>query len=1512
MKKTKRFLSMLLTLCMILSAVPSIAFATETSEPPGLSGNCGAEDGGSNLTWEIEMSTNTLTINGQGAMADYFLLEDGSGQKGDFSTAPWFAYDWSYFYDEFKAVERVIIGEEVTYIGDYAFFSDNKSEFIQSVYFCGDAPDLGTAVSLSVGLYYDDTDDYVEREVTFYYIEGKSGWTDSDAYDPETGTWNGYKLATWDGLQDKENIQVGDFITLGSFNNHPLLWQVISIENGKLKLFCSEILFKGEIDAAMHEVLAYANLVSGAWEGDSNWHTSDIRTYLNSTETSVSYKGADKDELPSYSSLPGFLSCFSAEELALISVTSHRSNVQYHRTLTDSDGGNAFATMDTFPNIINFEEEAYENLSYINTTEKVFLPSAMDLKKASESLSDNLYTEFAYDQIQKNYYVSGMQQGFWLREPVIFGSSYLFWGMYFLNTSDSELAGYATFYRGIRPMCYIQLDAEQKLSGNGTVGFPYALTFGSSGSNSSDKLQIVSRAPENRGVFSGDKLVVSMTFNREIESVQTGFSSGNFSIVRQIEEADGWKFETVYTLEDVANDVTIDGKTVTIDTSDVKWIPGETYYVQLGPKVITFKETDEQISISGTEWLFTTGMVSAGDFRGMYGSTFPYDDSYFTGRNSDIYNHDLAIASCNLAISAFNYSGAEAAGYQADIAGKTVKNMLEQLDFHKDNIDISSYEGKPTEISIASAIATKKLNVDSEDWTLLTIAVRGGNYEAEWGGNFWIGQSGNHVGFQGAANQIKNRLKAYIKDHPLEGNVAVWITGYSRAAATANLLSADLNTKAGASYVGLDVDSSNIYTYTFETPMGADESNLKTFDNIFNLVNPIDLVPKVAPSAWDFTRFGVDCMFPSSSTTSYYSDYLERVSMFYEAFTGKTLPGEFTAYQWNLDWDLDNPIPHIYMTNDIESTRRLQADFLESFINDGVCTDFMESRTQYYNELQSMLTDLLASFYSKTIDTEELKAQILSGLAGAVADWMIEHRLIKIVGRTPVKCVEKIAEVSGFERNDLAKRLAKILIESNAVDMTQEELAEDIRALLDTQRLLEFLVGHSEEIYTLLKNYRWLADAHRPEFCLAWMNTVTEGYMTSENGRKYRKLIVNCPVDIQVYDSTNVLVAAIIDNHVQDVPGSTIDTCIDENGQKIVILPTDETYKAEITATDKGTMTYSVSEYDLSLGKTTRIVNYFDVELTKGEKYSGTVEALEDDTPAEYPLQSKAGELIPVSEDLRGEDVERYTVQAKSTGSGVVNGGGIFNRGEYVLLTAFPEDGASFKGWYNRDKLVSTEAEYRFCVLEDVVVTAKFTSLEIDNDDSSSTGSAYPSKPIVSDKSETAAFSDVAADAYYADAVAWAVENGVTSGTTAATFTPNAVCTRAQMVTFLWRAAGSPAPRSASMPFADVAAEAYYRDAVLWAVEQGITSGTTATTFSPDNAVTRAQTVTLLWRAQKSPIVDAANPFADVAAEAYYHDAVLWAVEQGITSGTTATTFSPNNGCTRAQIVTFLWRMTGK
>lgn len=169
-------------------------------------------------------------------------------------------------------------------------------------------------------------------------------------------------------------------------------------------------------------------------------------------------------------------------------------------------------------------------------------------------------------------------------------------------------------------------------------------------------------------------------------------------------------------------------------------------------------------------------------------------------------------------------------------------------------------------------------------------------------------------------------------------------------------------------------------------------------------------------------------------------------------------------------------------------------------------------------------------------------------------------------------------------------------------------------------------------------------------------------------------------------------------------------------------------------------------------------------------------------------------------------------------------------------------------------------------------------------------------------------FMDVPKGSYYEKAVDWAVKNGITAGTGDNYFMPDGICTRAQAVTFLWRVAGSPTPKTEVMPFEDVPEGSYYYEAVLWATENEITVGTSATTFSPELTCSRAHIVSFLWRAAGYPSAGTVNPFADVPENAYYINAMLWAVKQEITVGTTPSTFSPDEGCTRAQIVTFLYR----
>ena len=259
---------------------------------------------------------------------------------------------------------------------------------------------------------------------------------------------------------------------------------------------------------------------------------------------------------------------------------------------------------------------------------------------------------------------------------------------------------------------------------------------------------------------------------------------------------------------------------------------------------------------------------------------------------------------------------------------------------------------------------------------------------------------------------------------------------------------------------------------------------------------------------------------------------------------------------------------------------------------------------------------------------------------------------------------------------------------------------------------------------------------------------------------------------------------------------------------------------------------------------------------------------------------------------VKGSATTEYSVTVSTDG----NGTAIADKtsaaaGTVVTLSATPKSGYTFKQWQVITGGVMIKDNKFTMPAGNVEVKAIFEK-----------NATPPPGPAVNP------FVDVPAGSFYYDAVLWAVEKGVTTGTSATTFEPDGSCTRAQAVTFLWRVAGCPAPKSAAMPFTDVKAGSFYYDAVLWAVENGITKGTSETTFEPEADCTRAQIVTLIWRAQKSPAAGTDNPFNDVKAGSFYETAVLWAVKAGVTKGTSAVTFEPEGICTRAQIVTLIWR----
>ena len=327
-------------------------------------------------------------------------------------------------------------------------------------------------------------------------------------------------------------------------------------------------------------------------------------------------------------------------------------------------------------------------------------------------------------------------------------------------------------------------------------------------------------------------------------------------------------------------------------------------------------------------------------------------------------------------------------------------------------------------------------------------------------------------------------------------------------------------------------------------------------------------------------------------------------------------------------------------------------------------------------------------------------------------------------------------------------------------------------------------------------------------------------------------------------------------------------------------------------------------------------------KMTDGSVYTETASHNWQWVVDTHATSTTAGKKHEECHDCHAKRNEGTVIPAtgggSSSGGGSSGGGGGAGVTTYAITVQNSKNGgvtASHKSAAKDTAVTLTVTPDKGYVLDTLtVLDSKDKAVKLTQKNGKYTFTMPSSKVTVSAAFKAAApasenpFTDVPSGAYYEDAVIWAVKKDITSGTSATTFNPDGSCTRAQAVTFLWRAAGSPEPKSAAMPFTDVPAGSYFEKAVLWAVENGITKGTSDTTFTPDASCTRAQIVTFLWRANGSHAVSDNSAFSDVAADAYYAAAVAWAEKNGVTGGIGGGLFGSDNNCTRAQIVTFIYR----
>lgn len=681
---------------------------------------------------------------------------------------------------------------------------------------------------------------------------------------------------------------------------------------------------------------------------------------------------------------------------------------------------------------------------------------------------------------------------------------------------------------------------------------------------------------------------------------------------------------------------------------------------------------------------------------------FEYTDAFFD-QSSYIYNHKLAITSCCFATSAMVKDGAPFNDPES------AKTMLKTIGFGNDGgeaVSCYGYLKSPTMNSIACVVSNKNIGNTS----IIAVAVRGGGYEGEWAGNFNVGTDTNHAGFNVAKQQVCDNIIRFINQDgvTLNENIKFWITGYSRAAATANLVAADVNNKTlvgtSACYDLSDYnyDTDDVFAYCFETPRNTRDKNAKnaTYNNIFNIVNRIDPVPRVAPAAWDYVRYGKDCYLPSKETYNpkAYSNLVEKVSNNFDLiYTGKgdkSYKEDFTFYEIKLKYKLIS-ITHVDVSI-VENKSISQGVFWDNFVK--YLADGLKSPEYYTANYQNGLTKAVYKLMGNIKYDEILQQR-------GFWDYLYDQISVKYI-------LDNVLINSNVLKNLIIEALTIYFADAG---MTRAD-ATDIAGALSG--VLAKMASHPNYLLTAIKNGDQLFLPHYTETTLAWLKTLNGDFAEANaavskmltGGEKYRVATINCPVNVKVYDSQGNLCGSIINNEVQYIENG-ISVYVNDNGEKCFCLPEDEEFRFEFTGYDDGTLNCSFAEVDATTGEKTISKNYYGMPLSDGKTYTGILEEKDDDTIKSH-VYGNDDEEIPMSEVVDYETAQTYTVTAAAENeNGTVSGGGEFRKGEFVQLVAAPADGYSFVGWYSGGKLVSNDLVYRFMVSEDSTLMAKFAPI---------------------------------------------------------------------------------------------------------------------------------------------------------------------------------------------------------
>lgn len=715
-------------------------------------------------------------------------------------------------------------------------------------------------------------------------------------------------------------------------------------------------------------------------------------------------------------------------------------------------------------------------------------------------------------------------------------------------------------------------------------------------------------------------------------------------------------------------------------------------------------------------------------------SDYYYYDEYFA-QSSYTYNEHLASMSLCLALSAFSSSEVEpvvntiSAEIQEEPVGEVnVKNLLEKLGYT--DFQMKDYDVETDTHTIGIATAHKKVEVNGETAYIIAIALRGGEYYHEWAGNVEIGESGDHSGFTEAKNQVIEFIsEKYIREYDSPTNIKFWITGFSRAAATANLVAGALDNGA-LSIQNCNYGPEDIYAYTFETPRGLLEGSLndEKYDNIFNIVNGYDIVPRVAPAAWGFSWYGVEKNLPTLTNSG--EDYAELLSRMLPHYESLPLPQvEAAEYSVGLislrtltECIADYVAGLVSLPITISDSGTIPQDiFYDEYIN-GIATEVLKDRGNYVENYQEGLKNTLYIALGPEVEKEQFCNAVLNKLRSSLP----EIGLVLQIGFSP-SIVENDEELLQKINQGLRPIFERIVTESASevnVTMTVEELDAFADALIIL--LKDLLKQYSTETVSLIYEIGKLKQAHAPEVCLAWMQSMDSHY--AENASQttsfahggYRIIRVNGNARVTLKGNDGNVISSFTDDSLNP-DGNLIFAQTNSDGDKLLYLPAARPYTVEIDSCDGSQISCWIAEYNPMYNAITRIVEFEPVECDSEECLVCVVPAWSQPlnrsmaySQVSFTLTDHDSQPIAIATEVTGVAAQaRYSVSLSADGTGVgrLSGAGVRRYGTYAKVWAQPDAGSMFVGWYSNGVLVSEEAIYQFKVVNDVDLTARFEIL---------------------------------------------------------------------------------------------------------------------------------------------------------------------------------------------------------